>query len=316
LAGVLRGEVDPLSLLLPGGSSELLEQMYSGTAAARAFNEVMQDAVRRVLADLPPNRRLSVLEIGAGTGGATSALLPILPAEQSDYLFTDVSPLFLTRAAERFAAYRFLRFGLLDIEQSPDEQGYGDEKFDIIVAANVLHATADLRRTLGHVRALLKPGGLLLLLEVTQSQMWVDLTFGLTDGWWRFQDSDLRPDYPLLPAEGWLRLLEEMGFEGPIAAGGSAAEREGAAQSIIMAREPLKPATQAAGEWLIFADEGGVGERLESALAAGGGRPSIGGRMTLSGCWAMWGRRATCGEWSTCGGSMRLSRTTCWRQPP
>ena len=48
-------------------------------------------------------------------------------------------------------------------------------------------------RTLGHVRQLLAPGGLLAMLEVTAPQRWFDLTVGLTDGWWAFTDTDLRP---------------------------------------------------------------------------------------------------------------------------
>ena len=53
----------------------------------------------------------------------------------------------------------------------------------------MIHATADLARTLGHVRPLLAPGGLLVMLEVTAPQRWFDLTVGLTDGWWAFTDT-------------------------------------------------------------------------------------------------------------------------------
>jgi predicted TPR repeat methyltransferase len=52
---------------------------------------------------------------------------------------------------------------LLNIENDPAAQGFaGRREFDLIVAANVIHATADLRQTLGHVQQLLAPGGLLL----------------------------------------------------------------------------------------------------------------------------------------------------------
>jgi len=76
----------------------------------------------------------------------------------------------------------------------------------------VLHATADLRQTLSHVRELLAPGGELILLESTQPLIWLDLIFGLTEGWWKFSDRDLRSDYPLLSAEQWQTLLEESSF--------------------------------------------------------------------------------------------------------
>jgi len=76
----------------------------------------------------------------------------------------------------------------------------------------VLHATCDLARTLGPCQQLLAPRGLLILLEGTGRQRWVDLTFGLTEGWWRFADTDLRPSYPLLSPQQWLDLLQAVGF--------------------------------------------------------------------------------------------------------
>jgi hypothetical protein len=77
----------------------------------------------------------------------------------------------------------------------------------------VLHATRDLRQTLAHVREALAPGGVLLLVESTAARRWVDIVFGLTEGWWRFADKDLRPDHPLLSREAWSRLLREQGFD-------------------------------------------------------------------------------------------------------
>ena len=41
------------------------------------------------------------------------------------------------------------------------------------------------------------------------------MTFGLTEGWWRFADRELRPAHPLLDAPRWCALLERAGFEDP-----------------------------------------------------------------------------------------------------
>src|SRR5690606_15224071 len=121
------------------------------------------------LAHWPDQEPLRVLEIGGGTGGTSSHLLPILPPEITSYLFTDISPLFVARAQEKFSQYPFACYQVLDIEKDPGAQDLADEQFDLIVAANVIHATADLRQSLAHVRQLLKPNGLLLLLEVTRA---------------------------------------------------------------------------------------------------------------------------------------------------
>ena len=60
--------------------------------------------------------------------------------------------------------------------------------------------------------ALLAPAGLLVLLEGTGPRRLLDLIFGLTPGWWKFADTDLRPDYPLLAPARWLQLFREEGF--------------------------------------------------------------------------------------------------------
>src|SRR5207249_269916 len=115
-----------------------------------------------------------------------------------EYVFTDISPTFVNRARETLGGHPFLRCGVLDVERDPADQGYAAHAFDVALAANVLHATTDLRRTLSHVQQLIKPGGLLLLLEGSRTQRWIDLTFGLTPGWWKFSDVDLRQISPLL----------------------------------------------------------------------------------------------------------------------
>ena len=41
---------------------------------------------------------------------------------------------------------------------------FADYKFHFVIAANVLHATRDLRQTLKNVQQLMAPGGILMLL--------------------------------------------------------------------------------------------------------------------------------------------------------
>ena len=150
----------------------------------------------------------------AGTGSTSSYVLSRLPADRTEYVFTDVSPLFIGHAQQKFRRFPFVRYQLLDIEQNLSAQGFQQGRFDIVLAANVLHATSDLKRTLENVRQLLAPQGMLLLLEGNRPQRWVDLVFGLTEGWWKFTDRQLRPSYPLLSGNKWRALLEEAGLPG------------------------------------------------------------------------------------------------------
>lgn len=105
LAEALRGEADPLQLLFPGGSLATAEQLYRKSPLARAYTALVAEAAAAVSARVPAGRTLRVLEIGAGTGGATSAVLPRLDPARTSYTFTDISPLFLARARETFAGH-------------------------------------------------------------------------------------------------------------------------------------------------------------------------------------------------------------------
>ncbi len=157
--------------------------------------------------------------------------------------------------------YPFVRYRRLNVKKVPGE-GFADDRFDIVIAANVLHATSDLSRTFGCVKELLAPQGLLVLLEVTAPERWLDLIFGMVEGWWKFADKDLRPAHPLISQRQWTRLLEREGFE-EAAAFPDESEAGLSDQSVITARGPrLGPARAAASEWLIFAHQSGIAAKL------------------------------------------------------
>ncbi len=257
LAQVLQGACDPLQLLFPEGDLTSLSQLYQDSPGARLMNTLVQKVVETAL---PQGRSVRILEIGAGTGGTTSYILPYLDPQQTKYVFTDISPLFLTKAQEKFSNYPFVRYELLDIEQTPTSQ----QPFDLIVAANVLHATSDLGQTLAHVRQLLMPGGILVLFEGTARSRWIDLIFGLTEGWWKFVDHDLRPDYPLLSTSQWECVLEKTGFQAIT----HFSPKPIPQQSVIVAQ--AAPVKSESMTWLIFADAQGVGQQLATLLRAKG----------------------------------------------
>jgi len=262
LAEVLSGKLEPLTLLFPATQEASAEKLYRDSAFAKTANVLAHQTLAQVAAQWPADRKLRVLEIGAGTGSTTSFVLEALPWDRLEYVFTDVSPLFLAAAAERFRGRAGMHYHLLDIEKDPAAQGFAGRQFDVILAANVLHATADLRQTLQHVKSLLASQGLLLLLEGTVQQRWIDLIFGMTEGWWRFRDHDLRPAHPLLSEFQWQDLLAQSGFEQTAVL----AEVDGLhKQALLLARGPR---VKSEASWLIFADTGGVGRQLAEYLAA------------------------------------------------
>jgi acyl carrier protein len=142
----------------------------------------------------------------------TGSILPRLASDRVQYTFTDVSRFFLDAAVHRFAQYRCLDVAILDLEKSPTVQGFRPGGYDLVVAANVLHATADLGRTLDFIRLLLAPGGALLLYEVTDPPAYFDVSIALVEGWWKFAD-DIRDTSPLLNTGQWTALLPRHGFD-------------------------------------------------------------------------------------------------------
>jgi acyl transferase domain-containing protein/acyl carrier protein len=273
LAEVLTGRADPLALLFPGGSSQLAENLYQVSPAARTFNQLLAESLEQVVASVPAGRPLRIIEIGGGTGSTSSFILPRLRPDATEYVFTDVSPVFTTRAAQKFAAYPFVRYQPLDIERDPAAQGLDGATFDVVVAANVLHATRDLGETFAHVRQLLAPGGLLVMLEMVRPQRWIDLTFGLTDGWWRFTDAARRPSYPLLGHAGWSAFLQEIGFRDVVAVPGREDDGVLGIESAILALGPKADVQSATGKaWLVLGDSAGAARALVEQLERRGGR--------------------------------------------
>lgn len=244
LAEVVGGNESALTTLFPDGSYETVDFNYGQWALPRYFNAIVGSAVAAVAATRP-GQQVRILEVGAGTGGTTAAVLPLLAMNSTSYEFSDVSDFFLTRAAGRFAAYPFVRYVRLDIEQPPTDQGYQLGSYDVIVAANVLHATRHLDVTLAHVRSLLAPGGVLVACEGTEHPRWYDITTGLIEGWQRFEDG-WRNDVPLIDEHRWSAALLAAEFSEVASFPAAGSATAVLLHHVVIARSPGDEASSAA----------------------------------------------------------------------
>jgi len=131
------------------------------------------------------------------------------------YTYTDISTGFFEKAADKFSDFTHkMIFKPLDIEREVAPQGFTEESYDIIVAAYVLHATRNLQKTMEHARSLLKPGGFLVLLEVTAPDILrLNFLMGGLPGWW-LGLHDGRGQYPGVSVLDWDTLLLNTGFSG------------------------------------------------------------------------------------------------------
>ena len=281
LADVLNGSLDPLEAIFPQGSLTTAEHLYQDAPSYWIYNVIAQKAVARALKNLPDDKTIRILEIGGGTGGMTTLILKKLRPDRTEYVFSDVTQLLTGHAEQKFRDFPFVQYKVLDIESDPTAQGYEPHSFDIILASDVLHATRDLRETLGNVKQLLASNGLLVLLELTNTPRWVVMVFGLLKGWWRFSDTDLRPTDPWIPQKKWKNLLQEVGFP-DVACVAETSIGEEALHSVVLAQGPVvreerppeavaaAPATS--GTWIVFADGKGIGDNLAERLRARGER--------------------------------------------
>jgi amino acid adenylation domain-containing protein len=210
LSSVVTGDSHAVQALFVEGDSSAAEDMYKGEFDY--CNLVAQAAVRALADAGPPSESFRVLEIGAGVGSTTAYLSPTLPPSRAKYVYTDISKYFMSMGMKNFGAHDFFEFKILDIEKDPKLQGFESHAFDLVVAASVLHATRNIDETLENVRTLLRPGGVLLLLEETKFARIFNLTMGLQQGFDRFEDETVRRGHPLLDGGEWTAALERHGF--------------------------------------------------------------------------------------------------------
>ena len=234
---VIAGALPPTQVIFPDGSMDLVLDYYTGHPLADCVNLQCARAVARLARGIAARpgrgRPVRVLEVGAGTGASTRMVLDELDRAgiRTDYLFTDISGVFVGRAQRAFGRERpEMRFDRYDIEELP-ERSAGLGTFDLVLAANAVHATADIGVSLKNLVARLDPGGFLVLNEITTPQDHLTLAFGILPGWWRATDRRSAAG-PLLTAADWRRRLADR-FDTRLIVG--PAGPEGPLQSVIIA---------------------------------------------------------------------------------
>ncbi|KAF2235726.1 ketoacyl-synt-domain-containing protein [Viridothelium virens] len=211
LANVLSGTTDGISVLFASAEGRaLVEGLYCDLPYNRLAYEQMCDVIKNLTTKMSRAQQgpLKILEMGAGTGGTTRILAPFL-AELNvpvQYTYTDLSPSMVAQARRRFKQYPFMHFAVHDIEKPPAAELTGQH---IVLASNAVHATHDLRVSASHIHEALSEDGFLMLTEMTEGIPFVDLVFGLLEGWWLFSDGR---SHALVSEKKWEEELQTAGF--------------------------------------------------------------------------------------------------------
>jgi SAM-dependent methyltransferase/NAD(P)-dependent dehydrogenase (short-subunit alcohol dehydrogenase family) len=208
LINIVRGTTPPLRVLTQDG---MLNRLYVEGLGTKAGNVDLGALVNQLAHQYP---RMRIVEIGSGTGNTTRIVLDALANRYTSYTYTDISTDVFETARKRFDQQTSkLTFKTLNIENSPVNQGFNESAFDMVVASNCLHATRSLDETLHHCRKLLRPGGRLVLLEITRDFLPMQLIMSTLPGWFSGID-DGRVWAPTVGVQQWDKLLKANGFSG------------------------------------------------------------------------------------------------------
>lgn len=210
LPAIVRGETKPLEVFF--------RDNMGGDLYTHGLGFEQANVNLGVLAGQLTHRypRMNILEIGAGTGGATQHVLKNAGVGGfRTYTYTDISAAFFEKAQGVFSEYADkMIFKTLNVENDPLTQGFEAGGYDLIIASNVLHATKSLENTMSNARKLLRPGGYLMLLEITSMEMLrVSFMVSALSGWFH-GIGDGRVWTPTITEDRWDTILKSTGYSG------------------------------------------------------------------------------------------------------
>lgn len=220
-AECLTGQADPIKILFGKAvNKELLQDFYTNAPMSLAASKLLVATLCTVFSQITrtQNRPVEILEVGAGMGGTTKFVLDMLVEAciPFKYVFTDISASFFPSAKKRFqpfvdaaASGSAIDYVVLDIEKTPPPQ-HLQGRFDAVISTNCIHATRDLVVSCSNARRLLRPRGFFALVEFTTRLYWLDLVFGLLDGWWLFEDGRT---HCTTDEMAWKKKLDASGFD-------------------------------------------------------------------------------------------------------
>jgi SAM-dependent methyltransferase len=208
------------------GQLELWQAYFSNSHRLYAVNNrVSATAAALRLARLSASRPLRLLEIGAGTGSGSEALLDALAQRGlinriERYVVSEPNA-FFRRRAERALRARYpelpLTFLALDIDKAWNDALADNVSFDLVFAVNVMHVAKDIRFSLSQARDSLAEGGWLVAGECLRpfpgQPIYPELIFQVLESYTNVQtDPAIRPNPGFLTPEQWSAALTETGL--------------------------------------------------------------------------------------------------------
>ncbi|ASS74016.1 hypothetical protein CIG75_02815 [Tumebacillus algifaecis] len=271
----LRGDLPALGVLYPteAGQEDLLIRSYKDSVQEQEDEFIKEIYAMLLTKIVGQKKKIRILEAGGGYGAILRKVAPLLKGIEVEYYFTDIGNTYI-QSFQQFALQEqldFLHFGLFDVTKRPEEQGLDPASFDFVFAYNAVHATESIAGSLRNLQRLLKPGAILCMLERTRVRRYVDLIWGLADGWWHFDRTE-RELSPLIAVDAWERQFAALGLKQVTAYPAQADLRERLDVGIIFGQMPadVQIAPYSAGQQVLplvsTADGASIEAKLGNAL--------------------------------------------------
>jgi SAM-dependent methyltransferase len=219
------GSKNGLEILFSGDKAVLWNDYFSNdNSGYSVYNSL---GALGVLKWALQRKNIKFLEVGAGTGGASSALIDKLKSKNllhaiGEYILSDISPIFL-RLANRAIMNKVgddFQYALkkLDFNRPLTEQGIAENGIDVVYGVNTLHVAKNLVSALKNIYQVIKPGGAVILSEYCRPNqnylLLQEFIFCLLDNYVEVElDDNLRPVPGFLDYPHWKLNLEAAGFK-------------------------------------------------------------------------------------------------------
>lgn len=276
LPDLLTGKLDASVFAQSLRHASAAEVLYSDDPAYVGTRLALQNALRDFASMWPSNRRLRVLEFSPGVSDLPTELARTLTEDRFEYVVAVPDEALQGRQHAEYPDQVHIRAVIFDVLTGGlDIESLASRKFDVIVLRHVLHRSVNLSNALAQIRALLAPGGVLLLAE--RHPDWsADFVGGLDAFWWHetaqseAQQTAPAPVSALYGPVSWQKTLVEAGFEGVDVLTEPAADALSEGAFLLTAQGErafvFEPEAAESANWLLVVDDSGF--MLAHALAA------------------------------------------------
>ncbi|KAF8849221.1 putative PKS-NRPS protein [Acephala macrosclerotiorum] len=246
LLSVVRGQTNLLECMM---KDDMLNRYYALGQQIKESNSSLSRTVGQIVHRYAG---MKILEVGAGSGAVTKGVIGEIGHLFKSYTFTDATDKSFDKAKENLFQWTGkMKFQPLEIEGDVVDQGFEENSYDLIIASNVVQTSQNLQKTMENIRSLLKPGGYVVLQEISVPDVLrvKFMTLGLP-AWW-MGDDDSRRFGPAASISQWTSLLKDTGFSGVDQVTNDLADRPMYMTSVVLSqavtdevnflREPLCP---------------------------------------------------------------------------